>query len=227
MRFARASASRPRTHDVIERVEVGVVQLKREDAGVDARELEEVVDERSTAFEPGRLSAGRYSSGSASPSSIASSIACIEASGVRRSWLAQATSSRRASKSRSIDSAIALNDPTHLRELAGAFLAARARRDRLRRASPRSRAAARAGRRIQRASRSAPTTAESAAAEETARILASSCMWNITQPEASTPPSGRTTASSASPASCSRTVGSSRSSERGGDPDGDRAERRG
>ena len=46
--------------------------------------------------------AGRYSSGSASPSSIASSIACIEASGVRRSWLAHATSSRRASNS-SID----------------------------------------------------------------------------------------------------------------------------
>ena len=55
-------------------------------------------------------SAGMYSCGSASPSSIASIIACIDASGVRRSWLAHATSSRRASKSRSIESAIALTE---------------------------------------------------------------------------------------------------------------------
>ena len=52
--------------------------------------------------------AGRYSSGSANPSSSASSIAVIEASGVRRSWLAQATSWRRASNSSSIEPAISL-----------------------------------------------------------------------------------------------------------------------
>ena len=63
-----------------------------------------------------------YSSGRASPSLIASIIACIEASGVRRSWLAHATSSRRASKRRSIESAIALNDVGHLRDLGRSLL---------------------------------------------------------------------------------------------------------
>ena len=55
-------------------------------------------------------STGTYSSGAARPSSTASSIACMFASGVRRSWLAHATSSRRVSKSRRRLSPISLND---------------------------------------------------------------------------------------------------------------------
>ena len=49
-------------------------------------------------------------------------------------------------------------------------------------------------------------------------------MWNITQPEASTPASGSTTANSASPTSWSLTVGNSRRSECRRQTDGDRAE---
>ena len=62
----------------------------------------------------------------ARPSSTASSIACIDASGVRRSWLAWATSSRRASKSRSSSPAIRLKDGAELGELGRARLSARA-----------------------------------------------------------------------------------------------------
>ena len=51
-------------------------------------------------------SAGRYRSGSPTPSSRASSIAWMFASGVRRSWLAHATSCRRASNSPSMLAAI-------------------------------------------------------------------------------------------------------------------------
>ena len=58
----------------------------------------------------------------ASPSSIASSIAVIEAIGVRRSWLAAATSSRRASKRLSRFAAISLNERPSSRELARAVL---------------------------------------------------------------------------------------------------------
>ena len=54
--------------------------------------------------------APRYSSGCARPSSIASSMAVIDATGVRRSWLAAAMSSRRASKRLSSSEAIALNE---------------------------------------------------------------------------------------------------------------------
>ena len=50
-------------------------------------------------------------------------------------------------------------------------------------------------------------TAAEAEAAATARIFTSSPMWNITQPESSTAPSGRTTARNASPTSCRRTVG--------------------
>ena len=54
-------------------------------------------------------------------------------------------------------------------------------------------------------------TAADAAAAATARILTSSPMWNMTQPERSTTASGSSTARSASPISWSRTVGRSRS----------------
>ena len=66
--------------------------------------------------------AGRYCSGGASPSSTASSIAWSEASGVRRSWLAWATSSRRASKSRSSSARHAVEGRPQLGELAGTGL---------------------------------------------------------------------------------------------------------
>ena len=154
--------------------------------------------------------AGRYSSGCARPSSTASSMACTDASGARRSWLAQATSCRRASKRRSIDSAMPLNARPSSDSSRGPCSVARA---------PRSPAASSLealrsrsiGLITHRPKSSAPTTADNAAADETARIFASSCMWNITHPDASTAASGSTTAKSASAASCSRTVGSSRS----------------
>ena len=50
-------------------------------------------------------------------------------------------------------------------------------------------------------------------------------MWNMTQPERSTAASGRQTASSASPASCSRTVGSSRRPSASDEPDAERRQR--
>ena len=64
-------------------------------------------------------STGRSSSGSTRPSSRASSIACMLASGVRRSWLAHATSSRRASNSCSRLAAISLNDEARSATSAG------------------------------------------------------------------------------------------------------------
>ena len=67
----------------------------------------------------------RYSSGVARPSSIASSIAAIEAIGVRRSWLAAATSSRRASKRRSRFGGHLVERAAELGELARAVLGAR------------------------------------------------------------------------------------------------------
>jgi ABC-type sugar transport system permease subunit len=55
----------------------------------------------------------------AASASTASSIAWRDASGVRRSWLAHATSSRRASKSRSRSAAIALKDEASAASSAG------------------------------------------------------------------------------------------------------------
>ena len=69
-----------------------------------------------------------YSSGSARPSSIASSMALIEATGVRRSWLAAATSSRRASKRPSRFAAISLNDRPSSASSRGPLSGARAAR---------------------------------------------------------------------------------------------------
>ena len=63
---------------------------------------------------------------------------------------------------------------------------------------------------IERARTRAATTAVSADAAVTARIFTSSPMWNITQPDSRTAPSGSRTARKARPASCSRTVGSRR-----------------
>ena len=119
--FARASASTPRTQDSTSAADLRVAQLERQRTGVDARELEEVVDE---AAERAHLFAHRrqVALGLAMPSSSASSIACIEASGVRRSWLAQATSSRRASKSRVRFAAISLKERGELGQLGRAAL---------------------------------------------------------------------------------------------------------
>ena len=64
---------------------------------------------------------------------------------------------------------------------------------------------------IDDASTSAAATAADAEAAATARILTSSPMWNITQPESSTASSGSTTESNANPASCRRTLGRRRS----------------
>ena len=60
--------------------------------------------------------------------------------------------------------------------------------------------------RTTRSARKRPaTTATAADAAETARILTSSPMWNITQPDSSTEASGRPTASAARAASWTRT----------------------
>ena len=50
-------------------------------------------------------------------------------------------------------------------------------------------------------------------------------MWNMTQPEVSTPARGSTTARSASPASWRLDRGQQPQQQRRGDPDGDGAER--
>ena len=185
------------------------VQLERERACVDSSELEEVVDEQRQR--PYLLrSTGTYSSGPARPSSIASSIACMFASGVRRSWLAHATSSRRVSKSRWRLSPISLNDVARSASSVGpplghARLEVAARELRRTRRGP--------GRSTPRSSArgtSAATTAVSADAAVTARIFTSSPMWNITQPESEHRPEREQTARKARPASCSRTVGSRR-----------------
>ena len=97
------------------------MQLECEHAGVDARELEEVVDEEREARTCSRRT-GRYSAGSPRPSSSASSIACMLASGVRRSWLAQATSSRRVSKRRAELLAHLVEGGGELRNLCGPTL---------------------------------------------------------------------------------------------------------
>ena len=79
-----------------------------------------------------------------------------------------------------------------------------------RRARRTRRARGRSSRRSSGRATSAATIAVSADAAVTARIFTSSPMWNMTQPESSTAPSGSRTARKASPASCSRTVGSRR-----------------
>ena len=84
--------------------------LQRERARVDPGELEEVVDEERRGRAPARAERGRTPRASARSSSTASSIACMLASGVRRSWLAQATSSRRVSKRRRRLSPISLKE---------------------------------------------------------------------------------------------------------------------
>ena len=57
----------------------------------------------------------------------------------------------------------------------------------------------------------APTMLVAAAAAETSSTSAWAPMWNITRPESVTDASGKTTANSASPVSCSWTEGSLRS----------------
>src|SRR3954453_204669 len=131
------------------------------------------------------------------------------ASGVRRSWLAQATSSRRTSKSCSRFAAISLKDAAISETSTGPDSGARTVR------SPRDRDTD-ASRTwsiepaIDRARKSPPIIATVAEAADIARILTSSPMWNMTQPERNTEASGRQTASAARPMSCRRTVGSDR-----------------
>ena len=145
-------------------------------------------------------------------------------SGVRRSWLAQATSSRRASKSRSIDSAIALNDPPICASSRAPSWGARVARSPAASWAEAARSRS-SGFTIQRASSNAPTTAESAAADETARILASSCMWNITQPEARTPAEGEHDREQREPGELQADGRQQPEQKRRDDPDGDGAER--
>ena len=223
----RASASNPLRHDSTSGASCDGADLERERAGVDAGELEEVVDEHCRAGAPARGAGRGTRPGSARPSSIASSMAVIDAIGVRRSWLAAATSSRRASKRPSRLAAISLNDRPSSASSRGPSSGARARRARRRRAAPKPAAAVRCCRAIEVPRASAAATAAEAAAAATARIFTSSPMWNITQPERSTARSGSSTASSASPISCRRSVGSSRSASGGDEADGERdAERR-
>ena len=99
-----------------DRLESAARELEGERTRVDACQLEKVVDERARAPAPAP-ERGKARRGSTRPSSSASSIACMLASGVRRSWLAQATSSRRASKSRSRLAAISLNETARSRDL--------------------------------------------------------------------------------------------------------------
>ena len=103
------------------------MQLECESTGVNARELEEVVDEQRKGRTCSRRT-GTYSPGSPRPSSSASSIACMLASGVRRSWLAQATSSRRVSKRRPRFAPISLKDAASSATSAGPPSGARASR---------------------------------------------------------------------------------------------------
>ena len=169
-------------------------------------------------------SGARYSSGWARPSSIASSMAVIDATGVRRSWLAAAMSSRRASKRLSSSEAIALNELPSLASSRGPPVGARTVR------SPCARRSAEAlscssGRVIDAASTRATATALAAAAAATARIFTSAPMWNITQPDSSTAASGRRTASSPKAASCARTADKPAQRQRAEQADGERRER--
>ena len=68
----------------------------------------------------------------------------------------------------------------------------------------------------------APTMLVAAAAAETSSTSAWAPMWNITRPESVTDASGKTTARSASPVSCSLTEGSMRSRTASGDADDQR-----
>src|SRR5207244_12433171 len=97
---------------------------------------------------------------------------CRNESGVRRSWLAPATSWRRASNRRSIESAILLKAAASSTSSCGPRSAARAARSPPATTPETSRNRS-SGPTIQRPSKSAPATAERAAADETARILAS------------------------------------------------------
>ena len=106
------------------------------------------------------------------------------ASGVRRSWLAHATSSRRASKRCSTLAAISLNDAREVCELSRAVLGRTCREVAARQLDDarRIRSIEFA---IERVRTSAAPTAADADAAVTARIFTSSPMWNITQPEES------------------------------------------
>ena len=204
----RASASTPRRHDSTTGSS-GAARSSRVSAPASMRassKRSSTSDERTPTCS---RSTGRVVSGSTRPSSSASSIACMFASGVRRSWLAHATSSRRASKSRSRLSAISLNEAARSATSAGPDSGARTAR------SPPARRAEASRTRsteptIEWASTSPATIATVADAAETARIFTSSPMWKATQPDRRTEASGRQTESAASPASCSLRLGSSR-----------------
>ena len=154
---------------------------------------------------------GVVASGVTSPSSSASSIACMFASGVRRSWLAHATSSRRASNRRSRLAAISLKDAARSATSAGPDSGARTLRSPAATCADASRTRS-TEREIDRARTRPAITATVADPAETARILTSSPMWNATQPESSTDVSGRQTESAARPASCNRRLGRRRRS---------------
>ncbi len=107
------------------------------------------------------------------------------ASGVRRSWLAHATSSRRASNSRSRFAAISLNEPASSATSVGPDSGARTVRSPCESATDASRTRS-IEPAIERARNEAADHRHRRRGGETARILTSSPMWNMTQPERST-----------------------------------------
>ncbi len=177
----------------------------RERARVDARKLEEIVDE---GTEPARVLVERREILLGLGEAV---LDRLEHGGDRRhrrteSWLAAAMSSRRASKRLSSSDAIALNDRPSFASSRGPPVGARAVRSP---SASRSEAALSSsrGRVIDAASTRATATALAAAPAATARIFTSAPMWNITHPDSSTAASGSTTASSPNAASCARTAG--------------------
>ena len=152
-------AATPRTQDVDESVEAHVVS-----SIVSAPASMRASSKRSSTSGLRRRtwspSAARYSSGSrARPRPPRASPGCA-ASGVRRSWLAQATSSRRASKSCSSFAAISLKARAELGELGRALLGRPCGQVAARRARPTRRAPDRPDSRSSARRRVPPTIAD-------------------------------------------------------------------
>ena len=123
-------------HDLAER---HPLEVEVEAGGLDAGQLEQIVHEAAEADDVVRSavrSTARISAGSATtPSSSASTMAWIPAIGVRRSWLTQATSSRRL-RSTARSRAVASAASSRLRPARRPDGARRARRPRRHRRSP-------------------------------------------------------------------------------------------
>ena len=200
-----------------ERGERDLLELVDERAGVDAGELEEVVDENRQA--PRLILQGREVLGRRGETVLDR----LEHRCDRGHGRAQVVARRRDELAAGVEEAFEaaghrVERPPQLGELARAALGcARAEVAGGERAEAERRRSIRA--RSTTTSTSAAATAADAEAAATARILTSSPMWNITQPESSTASSGSTTESNAKPASCRRTLGRRRRRERRREPD--------